>query len=137
MRYGFTGSKQVINFANSQSSLSLLDNKKGRTFHLRDICKLWVEVIIVTFVDAVVTIDVLTASNNDVKLTCRNANCTFSQGVLQVTEMIKDFFEFKSFDSGIFLGRKIWQVLFSGLILVGIVSGIQNNLKIHGSAHVS
>ena len=112
MRYGFTGSKQVINSANSQSSLSLLDNQKGRTFHLRDICKLWVEVIIVTFVDAVVTIDVLTASNNDVKLTCRNANGTFSQGVLQVTEMIKDFFEFKSFDSGIFLGRKIWQVFF-------------------------
>ena len=112
MQYGFTGSKQVINSANSQSSLSLLDNQKGRTFHLRDISKLWVEVIIVTFVDAVVTIDVLTASNNDVKLTCRNANGTFSQGVLQVTEMIKDFFEFKSFDSGIFLGRKIWQVFF-------------------------
>ena len=65
--------------------------------------------------DAVVTIGVLTASNNDVKLTCRNANCTFSQGVLQVTEMIKDFFEFKSFDSGIFLGRKIWQVFFGWL----------------------
>ena len=30
--------------------------------------KLWVEVIIVTFLDAVATIDVLTASNNDVKL---------------------------------------------------------------------
>ena len=67
MQCGFSGSKQVINSANSQSISSILDNKKGRTFHLRDICKLWVEVIIVTFVDAVATIDVLTASNNDVK----------------------------------------------------------------------
>ena len=67
MPCGFLASKQVINSANSQSSLSILDNKKGRTFHVKDIYKLWVEVIIVTFVDAVVTIDVLTASNNDVK----------------------------------------------------------------------
>ena len=28
--------------------------------------KLWVEVIIITFLDTVVTVDVLTASNNDV-----------------------------------------------------------------------
>ena len=115
MRYGFTGSKQVINSANSRSSLSLLDNKKGKTFHLRDICKLWVEVIIVTFVDAVVTIDVLTASNNDVKLTCRNANCTFSQGVLQVTEMIKDFLSLKVLILGFFWAGKFGKYFFGWL----------------------
>ena len=33
-----------------------------------DNCKLLVEVIIVTFLDAIPTVDVLTASNNEVKL---------------------------------------------------------------------
>ena len=28
--------------------------------------------------------------------------------------MIKGFLEFENFDSGIFLGRKIWQVFFCG-----------------------
>ena len=56
-----------MNSSNSLWSLSILANKKGRTFHLKDICKLWVEGIIVTFMDAVATIDVLTASNTDVK----------------------------------------------------------------------
>ena len=32
-----------------------------------------------------------------------------------MTGMIKDFFEFKIFDSGIFLGKKIWQVSFGWL----------------------
>ena len=37
-----------------------------------------------------------------------------------------------------FLGRNIWQVLFSdGVILVGIFWGCQNNQKIRGNCHVS
>ena len=37
-------------------------------------------------------------------------------------------------NSKIFLGGKIWQVIFwGGLIKVVIFGGIQNNLKIHGS----
>ena len=44
----------------------------------------------------------------------------------------------KIFDSRIFGGRKIGQVFFSGgLIQVGIFWGVQNNLKIRGSARVS
>ena len=50
------------------SSLFILDNRKGTTFYLKDDDeKLWVEVIIVTFLDAVAIVDVLTASNNDIK----------------------------------------------------------------------
>ena len=42
------------------------------------------------------------------------------------------------FDSTILGGRKIGQVFFSGgLIQVGIFWGVQNNLKIRGSARVS
>ena len=33
----------------------------------------------------------------------------------QVTRMIEGFFWFEIFDSGIFLGRKIWQVFFGWL----------------------
>ena len=53
----------------SRSSLFILDNIKRRTFHLKDDNgKLWVEVIIVTFLEEVATVDVLTANNNDVSL---------------------------------------------------------------------
>ena len=46
------------------SSLFILDK-----FHLKDNKgKLWVEVTIATFLDVVVTIDVLTANGNDVNL---------------------------------------------------------------------
>ena len=41
-----------------------LDNRKKERF----IIKLWVEVIIVTSLDAVATVDILTANNNDVNL---------------------------------------------------------------------
>ena len=48
----------------------------------------------------------------------------------QVTGMIEIF------DSGIFWGRKIWQVFFCvAWFVVGIFSGIQNNLTIRDSAH--
>ena len=51
-----------------RSSLYILDNIKWRTFHLKDgNGKLW-ELIIVTFLDAVATVDVLAANNNDVVL---------------------------------------------------------------------
>ena len=50
----------------SQSSLFILDNRKLKTFYIKDdSAKLWVEVIIVTFFNAVATVDALTASNND------------------------------------------------------------------------
>ena len=41
-----------------------LDNRKKKGF----IIKLWLEVIIVTSLDAVATVDILTANNNDVNL---------------------------------------------------------------------
>ena len=41
------------------------------------------------------------------------------------------------FDSGIFLRGKIWQVFFGWLDLSRDFGGMQNNLKILGSAHVS
>lgn len=47
----------------------------------------------------------------------------------QETGMVEGFFGFVIFDSGIFLGRNIWQVLFwGGLIQEEIFWGIQNNL---------
>ena len=63
---GFSGGKKVINFSNKRN--------RGRvcllltTFYIKDDNDnfIWVEVTFVTFFDAVATIDVLTASNNDV-----------------------------------------------------------------------
>ena len=53
----------------SRLSLFILDNGKWRPFHLRDDnVKTWVEVIIVTFLYAVATVDVLMADSNDVNL---------------------------------------------------------------------
>jgi len=47
--------------------LFILDNRKWTTFYIKDDNgKLWVRVIIFTFLDAVATVDILTASNNDV-----------------------------------------------------------------------
>ena len=49
--------------------LFILDNRKCGEFYLRDDNdKSWMEVTIVTFLDTVVTVDILIASNNDVKL---------------------------------------------------------------------
>ena len=55
----------------SQLSLCILqiDNRKRRPFHLKDDnVKKWVEVIIVTFLYAVATVDVLMANSNDANL---------------------------------------------------------------------
>ena len=62
----------------SRSSVFILANRKWRTFYLKDDNgKLWVETIIVTFLDVVATVDVLTASYNDVLKTCRNSKRIF------------------------------------------------------------
>ena len=54
----------------SGSSLFILDNRKWRNFHLKDDNgKLYgVKVIIVSFLDAEGTVDVLTGSNTEVKV---------------------------------------------------------------------
>ena len=60
--------KKICECKKSWLSLSILNNRKLRTFHLKDDNgKLWVEVIIVTLLDAEATVDVLIA-NNDVNL---------------------------------------------------------------------
>ena len=47
----------------------VLDNKKRRHFHLKDDnVKIWVEVIIVSFLHAVATVDVFMANSNDANL---------------------------------------------------------------------
>ena len=51
----------------SRSRFFILDNRKWTTFYIKDDNgKLWVEVIIFTFLDAVATVDVLTARKGDV-----------------------------------------------------------------------
>ena len=54
----------------SRSSLFIKDNRKWRTFHLKDDTsdKLQLEVIIVTFLDGIATVGVLAESNVYVKL---------------------------------------------------------------------
>ena len=54
----------------SRSSLFIKDNRKWRTFHLKDDTsdKLRLEVIIVTFLDGIATVGVLAESNVYVKL---------------------------------------------------------------------
>ena len=60
-------SDKISQYKNSRSRLFILDNKKWTTFYIKDDNgKLWVEVIIFTVLDTVATVDVLTASNNDV-----------------------------------------------------------------------
>ena len=53
----------------SRSILFILDNRKCSPFHLKyDNVKKWVEEIIVTFLYAVATVDVLMANSNDINL---------------------------------------------------------------------
>ena len=62
-------SDKICQCKKSRSSLFILNNRKWITFYLKDDNgKLWVKVIIVTFLDAVATVDVLTASHNDVNV---------------------------------------------------------------------
>ena len=62
-------SDKISQYNKSPPSLIILEDKKWRTFYIKDDNgKLWVEVIIVAFLDAVGTVDVLTpAIKNDVK----------------------------------------------------------------------
>ena len=62
-------SNKICQYKKSRLCLLILDNRKRRTFYLKDNNgKLWVDVIVVIFFNAVGTVDVLTASNDDVKL---------------------------------------------------------------------
>ena len=57
----------MINLSNTSRVCLFLTTENEQLFFIKDDNgKLWVEVIIVTFFNALVTIDVLTASNNDV-----------------------------------------------------------------------
>ena len=44
----------------------ILDNRKWATFYIKEDEGKWVEVIIVTFLNAIATVDVLTASKNNI-----------------------------------------------------------------------
>ena len=71
MSRGFSGGKQVkkLQWKKSRLSLFILDNSKWRPFLLKDYkVKIWVEVIVVTFLNAVATVDVLMANSYDVFL---------------------------------------------------------------------
>ena len=62
-------SNKICQYKKSHLHLFILDNRKRRTFYLKDNNgKSWVDVIVVIFFIAVGTVDVLTASNNYVKL---------------------------------------------------------------------
>ena len=90
-------SEKIWQFKKLQSSLFILGNRKWRTFHLKDDNgKLWVEVIIVTFLDVSATVDVLTARNNDLKLpetrTVRFARLKLSFCFGKINKFDPDFF---------------------------------------------
>ena len=59
-------SDKFFQYKKSQTSLFILDNRKWTTYIKDDNRKLWLEVTIITFFNAVATVDVRTASNNDV-----------------------------------------------------------------------
>ena len=70
---------KICQYGETRSRLFFQDNKKKRTFNLKgDNENLWVEVFIVTFLNAVTTVNVLTASNND-------SNCTFCKTKIVVS----------------------------------------------------
>ena len=59
-------SDKFFQYKKSQTSLFIRDNRKWTTYIKDDNRKLWLEVTIITFFNAVATVDVRTASNNDV-----------------------------------------------------------------------
>jgi len=62
-------SDKICQYKKSRLCLLIFDNRKIRTVYLKDNNgKLWIDVIVVIFFNAVRTVDVLTASNNDVKI---------------------------------------------------------------------
>ena len=71
---------KICQYGETRSRLFFLDNKKKRTFNRKgDNENLWVEVFIVTFLNAVTTVNVLTASNNN------DSNCTFCKTKIVVS----------------------------------------------------
>ena len=72
MSRGFLWGKQVINFSNTRNRgrvCLFLRTENEQPFYIKeDNGKLWLRVIIFTCLDAVATVDVLTASNNDFNL---------------------------------------------------------------------
>ena len=71
---------KICQYGETRSRVFFLDNKKKRTFNLKgDNENLWVEVFIVTFLNAVTTVNVLTASNNN------DSNCTFCKTKIVVS----------------------------------------------------
>ena len=70
MSRGFSGGKQVVNFSNTRNRgrvCLFLTTGNGQLFLLKTIIANYgEEVIIFSFLDAAATVDVLTASNNDV-----------------------------------------------------------------------
>ena len=70
MSRDFSGGKHVINFSNTRNRgrvcfFSSTENEQLFTLKTT-VGKLWVEVIIYTFLDTVATVDVLAASSNDI-----------------------------------------------------------------------
>ena len=62
-------SDEICQYRKSRLHFFILDNKRRTTFYLKDNnSKLWIDVIVVIFFNAVRTVDVLTPGNNDVKL---------------------------------------------------------------------
>ena len=59
-------SDKFFQYKKSQTSLFILDNRKWTTYIKDDNRKLWLEVTIIAFFNAVAPVDVRTASNNDV-----------------------------------------------------------------------
>ena len=71
---------KICQYGETRSRVFFLDNKKKRTFNLKgDNENLWVEVFIVTFLNAVTTVNVVTASNNN------DSNCTFCKTKIVVS----------------------------------------------------
>ena len=72
MSHGFSGGKQAIKLPSVRNRGQVVvysGQQRIRNFHLKgDNGKLSVEVIIVTFLDAVATVDVFTVSKNGVSL---------------------------------------------------------------------
>ena len=97
-------SEKICQFKKLQFSLFILGNRKCWTFHLKDgNGKLWVEVIIVTFLDVLATVDVLTARNNDVKLaetrTVHFARLKSSFCFGKINKFDRDFFFWQIFNN--------------------------------------